>query len=160
MSRLYVIESTPSSTGMKADHRVPVRAGDIEGFARILQALVQNKVSGAGSPLAVGTASFEDQARGATKFDRTVAADLLEHRGSSVVIAGDHLPPAVHALAHAMNQALGNVGQTVFYTEPVDAYPVNQYESLYTLVQDIRAGEVDLLLILGGNPVYDAPPSF
>jgi molybdopterin-containing oxidoreductase family iron-sulfur binding subunit len=76
------------------------------------------------------------------------------------VIAGDHQPPAVHALAHAMNQALGNVGQTVFYTEPVDANPVNQYESLYTLVQDMSAGKVDLLLILGGNPVYDAPPSF
>ena len=73
------------------------------------------------------------------------------------MIAGDHQPPAVHAFAHAINQALGNVGKTVFYTEPVDANPVNRNESLHSLVEDIRAGKVDLLLILGGNPAYDAP---
>ena len=82
---------------------------------------------------------------------------LQSHKGSSVVIAGDHQPPAVHALAHAINQALGNVGKTVFYTEPVDANPVNRGESLHALVEDMRAGKVDLLLILGGNPAYDAP---
>ena len=69
-------------------------------------------------------------------------------RGSSVVIAGDHQPPAVHALAHAINQALGNVGKTVIYTDPVDANPVNQTESLQGLVADMRAGKVDMLLIL------------
>ena len=56
-----------------------------------------------------------------------------------------------------MNAALDNVGKTVFYTEPVDANPVNQTESLRDLVADMRAGKVDLLVILGGNPVYDAP---
>ena len=56
-----------------------------------------------------------------------------------------------------MNQALGNVGQTVFYTDPVDANPVNRGQSLKALVDDIRSGKVDLLLILGGNPAYDAP---
>ena len=80
-----------------------------------------------------------------------------DHKGSSVVIAGDHQPPAVHAVAHAMNAALGNVGKTVVYTDPVDANPVNQTESLRDLVADMRAGKVDLLVIMGGNPVYDAP---
>jgi molybdopterin-containing oxidoreductase family iron-sulfur binding subunit len=56
-----------------------------------------------------------------------------------------------------MNTELGNVGKTVFYTDPVDANPVNRSESLHALTEDIRAGKVDLLLILGGNPVYDAP---
>jgi molybdopterin-containing oxidoreductase family iron-sulfur binding subunit len=74
-----------------------------------------------------------------------------------VVIAGDHQPPSVHALAHAINQALGNVGKTVFYTEPVDANPVNQTESLKGLVADMRGGKVDMLVILDGNPAYDAP---
>ena len=73
------------------------------------------------------------------------------------MIAGDHQPPVVHALAHAMNDTLGNVGKTVFYTDPVDANPVNRSESLHALVDDMRAGKVDLLLILGGNPAYDAP---
>ena len=65
--------------------------------------------------------------------------------------------PAVHALAHAINDALGNVGKTVVYTDQVNANPVNQTESLRDLVADMHAGKVDLLVILGGNPAYDAP---
>ena len=76
------------------------------------------------------------------------------------MIAGDHQPPAVHALAHALNQELGNVGKTVFYTDPVNANPVNQTESLRDLVADMRGGKVDVLIILGGNPAYDAPADF
>jgi len=86
-----------------------------------------------------------------------VFQDLLAHRGSSIVIAGDHQPPVVHALAHAVNQALGNFGKTVFYIDPVDANPINQTESLKNLVAGISAGKVDLLIIIGGNPAYDAP---
>ena len=144
MNRLYVVESTPSSTGMKADHRLPLRAADVENFARTLASAVGVNAG--------GSASGEEQ-----EFVSALAKDLQAHKGSSVVIAGDHQPPAVHALAHAINQALGNVGQTVVYTEPVDANPVNRSQSLHALVEDIRGGKVDLLLILGGNPAYDAP---
>jgi MoCo/4Fe-4S cofactor protein with predicted Tat translocation signal len=144
MSRLYVVESTPSSTGMKADHRLPVKAVDVEKFARSLAS-----AAGVGSG---GDASGEQQ-----NLISAIAKDLQAHKGSSIVIAGDHQPPAVHSLAHAINQALGNVGKTVFYTEPVDANPVNRNESLKSLIDDMRAEKVDLLVILGGNPVYDAP---
>ena len=144
MDRLYVIESTPSSTGAKADHRLPMRASDVEAFARQLS----------GEP-GSGVQSSE--------YSKTIAAishDLQSHRGASVVIPGDHQPPAVHALAHSLNAALGNVGKTVFYTDPVNGNPVNQTESLKELVADMRAGKVDLLVILGGNPAYDAPADF
>ena len=144
MNRLYVVESTPSSTGMKADHRVPLRAGDVETFARALGSAIGVNAGG-------GVSGEE------SKFVSALAKDLQSHRGSSVVIAGDHQPPVVHALAHAINQTLGNVGQTVVYTETVDANPVNRNESLHALVEDMRAGKVDVLLILGGNPAYDAP---
>ena len=83
--------------------------------------------------------------------------DLQKHRGASVVIAGDQQPPGVHALAHAMNQALDNVGKTVVYTDPVEANPVDQMASLRELVKDMEAGAVRILLMLGGNPVYTAP---
>jgi MoCo/4Fe-4S cofactor protein with predicted Tat translocation signal len=145
MNRLYVVESTPSSTGMKADHRLPMRASDIYGFARSLGMLAGVEAEATGS------------AGDGAPLIGAIAKDLLAHKGSSVVVAGDHQPPAVHALAHAMNQALGNIGKTVFYTDPVDANPVNHGESLHSLVEDMRAGKVDVLLILGGNPAYDAP---
>src|SRR5208337_938682 len=139
MNRLYVVESTPSSTGMKADHRVPMRAGEIGNLA---------------SNIHMGLLGMTG---GDPKFVPAIVRDLLAHKGSSVVIAGDHQPPAVHSYAHGINQELGNVGKTVFYTDPVDAHPVNRGESLKALADDIRSGKVDLLLIFGGNPAYDAP---
>jgi molybdopterin-containing oxidoreductase family iron-sulfur binding subunit len=81
----------------------------------------------------------------------------LKTRGSSIVVVGDHQPPAVHALAHAINAKLGNIGNTVFYTDPVDANPVSQTDSLKDLAADMSAGKVDLLVIIGCNPAYDAP---
>ena len=99
----------------------------------------------------------ECEAERRRKWIGAVAKDLLAHRGRSLVIAGDSQPPVVHALAHAMNQALGNAGKTVVYTAPIEAEPVNQLDSLRDLVADMDAGKVDLLLIVSGNPVYTAP---
>ena len=143
MNRMYVVESNPSATGAKADHHLPLRTAEIEQFVNSL------------SSEAISTLSDE-----AHKFVVAVGKDLANHRGSSLVIAGDHQPPAVHALAHALNASLGNVGNTVFYTDPVDANPVNQTESLKEFVADMRGGKVDVLVILGGNPAYDAPADF
>src|SRR5262249_9616216 len=86
--------------------------------------------------------------------------DLIAHRGSSIVIVGESQPPIVHALAHMFNQDLGNVGNTVIYTDPVEANPENGTDSLRQLVSDMNSGQVDVLLMLGGNPVYNAPANF
>jgi MoCo/4Fe-4S cofactor protein with predicted Tat translocation signal len=149
MNRLYVIESTPSATGAKADHRLPARASDIEMLARQMASFPASRemlpVAGVSNGAEYG------------KFLTAAARDLEAHRGSSIVVAGDHQPASLHALAHELNAKLGNVGKTVFYTDPVDANPINQIESLEELVNDIQGGRVDLLIILGGNPVYDAP---
>ena len=145
MNRLYVIESTPTTTGAKADHRLPLRAAHVEWFARSL---------GWELGLRAGVPKVEPEH---AKFAASVAEELKNHRGSSLVVAGDHQPPFVHNLAHSINQALGNVGRTVFYTDPIDANPVNETESIKDLTADTRAGKVDLLIILGGNPAYDAP---
>jgi MoCo/4Fe-4S cofactor protein with predicted Tat translocation signal len=145
MNRLYVIESMPTSTGAKADHRLTSAAGEINYLA---EAIFGRLGSSPNKPAAA------DQDR---QFVDSVVKDLEVHRGSSVVIVGEHQPPALHLLAQALNQQLGNVGKTVFYTDPVDANSINQTESLKELVADINGGKVDLLLILGGNPAYDAP---
>jgi len=134
MNRLYVIESTPTNTGAMADHQRLVPPAQIETFARML-------LFGAQGDKWLGAA----------------AADLQQHAGKCLVVAGDGQPPSVHALAHALNQKLGNVGVTVLYTDTVAARPVNQVQSLRELVADMRAGKVEVLLILGGNPVYNAP---
>ena len=142
MNRLYVIESTPSLTGVKADHRWPVRGADVLDVAR----MIGERRQGRHGPV-----------HSASDFAVVAYQELVAHRGAGIVIAGDHQPPAVHAIAHAMNAEFDNVGKTVFYTDPIDASPVNQTESLKQLVTDMQGGKVDLLIILGGNPVYDAP---
>jgi len=147
MNRLYVVEPTPSVTGSSADHRLPLRASDVGQFARGLAALV-----GLG-----GSATLSPAAQ---KWLDAVASDLTKHRGTALVVAGEFQPAEVHALAHAINAALGNVGSTLYYTEPVEANPVNQAESFTELCADMDAGRVDTLLIFGSNPVYDAPHDF
>ncbi len=147
MNRLYVVEPTPSVTGATADHRLPLRASEVELFARALAAKL-----GLG-----GSAALPAEAE---KLLDAVAKDLQKHKGASLVVAGEQQPAEVHALAHAINAALGNVGTTLYYTEPVEAKPVSHLESLRELCNDIDAGKVDTLLILGVNPVYTAPHDF
>jgi MoCo/4Fe-4S cofactor protein with predicted Tat translocation signal len=148
MNRLYAVESMPTSTGARADHRLPMRPSQIMRVAR--------DILGAINP--IGAAAAEPGTNPAAhKWATAVAKDLQANRGKSLVIAGDSQPPTVHALAHVMNQALGNVGKTVVYTQTAEAEPVSQLESIRDLVADMNAGKVDLLVIIGGNPVYSAP---
>ena len=63
----------------------------------------------------------------------------------------------MHALAHAINQSLGNVGKTVIYTDPVNANPVNQAIRSSSWLRTCAAAKSSMLFILGGNPIYDAP---
>jgi MoCo/4Fe-4S cofactor protein with predicted Tat translocation signal len=145
MNRLYVVESTPSNTGAMADHRLPLLSRDIEAFARS----VSNEL---GDDTGAGIAPNLPK-----EWISAVARDLKTHRGRSLVLAGDQQPPVVHALAHAMNAALGNLGATVVCTEPLEARPSDQMASLRELTEDMKAGRVQALLILSGNPVYTAP---
>ncbi len=146
MNRLYVVEPMPSPTGSKADHRLALRAGDIEVFTGALA-----------TAIGTGQGPTHGENEDIYKWIGPIARDLLVNKGASLVIAGEHQPPVVHALAHFMNSTLGNVGKTVFYTDPIEANPVDQMASLQDLVKDLDAGAVDLLLILGGNPAFNAP---
>src|ERR1700678_1997405 len=145
MNRLYAVESEPSTTGFKAEHRLALKAGEVASFAAALAAAVGAGGSGAQPP------------SGAGKFLSAVAADLKANGGKCVVIPGEQQPPAVHLAAIAINQALGNVGKTVVYTETVNPMPSIQGQDLVSLVSDMQAGKVDWLVILNANPVYTAP---
>lgn len=144
MSRLYVIEPTPSVTGGMADHRLPLASVEIAAFAQRLA-----------SHLGVGGTANEPAVH--PRWIDAVAKDLDANRGASAVVAGGTQPEAVHALARAMNGALGNIGRTVEYTKPLLATPNRGNGSLAALADDMRAGKVDTLLMLGVNPAYDAP---
>jgi MoCo/4Fe-4S cofactor protein with predicted Tat translocation signal len=150
MNRLYAIESTPSLTGAKADHRLALRASDIEGFAQQLAAAVG---AGGGSTSTAERKPPADEA----KWVAAIAKDLQANKGRSVVVAGDFQSEAVRAAARAINDALGNSGTTVTYGASIEAAPAAGVTSIVELVQAIDAGQVELLLMMGGNPVFTAP---
>jgi MoCo/4Fe-4S cofactor protein with predicted Tat translocation signal len=151
MNRLYAVETMPTSTGAKADHRLAATPREVALVARAIASAVGTLPSDAATSL------LSPLPGDAAKWAAAVARDLQAHRGASLVVAGESQPPAVHALAHALNAALGNVGRTVTYTRPVEAEPVDQVQSLRDLTRDMNAGAVNVLVIVGGNPVYTAP---
>jgi molybdopterin-containing oxidoreductase family iron-sulfur binding subunit len=141
MNRLYVAESTPTITGAMADHKLRIKPSAI---AEALKALI-------------GHAGANGAAGEIAAWAKAAAADLQANHGAGLVVVGENQPPIVHAAAHQLNVSLGNVGKTVSFIEPVEAGAVNHGESLRQLVSDMNAGAVETLLMLGGNPVYDAP---
>ena len=145
--RLYAAEAMPTTTGAKADHRLPMKPSQIETLARALAADLG----------VAGVTPGPALAPEAQAWLTAVRNDLRAHRGASIVVAGEGQPPVVHALAHAVNAALGNAGQTVLYTDPIDAHPIDQLQSIRALAAAMAAGQVDTLLMIGGNPVYSAP---
>ncbi|ODS52145.1 MAG: molybdopterin oxidoreductase [Acidobacteria bacterium SCN 69-37] len=147
LNRLYAIESTLTMTGTAADHRRAVRPRDVHGIANALAAAL-------GVPEAPAAGGLD---AGLSSFVAAVAADLKAHAGRSVVVAGEMQPAAVHAAARAINDLLGNTGETVTYTTPVVGTPVDGTASLAELVRDMEAGTVEVLVVIGTNPLFTAP---
>jgi molybdopterin-containing oxidoreductase family iron-sulfur binding subunit len=141
MNRLYVVETMPTVTGFKAEHRLALKPSEIAAFA---QALI--------SGVAPQGASAEQQ-----KFFAALQADLERTTGRCVVIPGEQASPAVHAAAYLLNASLEAVGKTVVYTDTVNPLPSEQISDLKALVADMNAGKVKWLVTLGVNPVYSAP---
>jgi molybdopterin-containing oxidoreductase family iron-sulfur binding subunit len=146
MNRLYSLASTPGMVAARSDHHLALLPSDVERYARLIATRLGIDAGG-GQP----SNSFD------AKWIDALIKDLQSHRGASAIIAGDSQPPVVHALAHAMNERLGNVGKAVIYTDPVEQSPSNQTGGLKELVADMKAGKVDLLIMSDVNPVYDAP---
>ncbi len=141
MNRLYVVESMPTVTGFKAEHRLALKPSELEGFANAL-------ANGGGG-------SFSNPE--AADFLTHLSSDLKAAGGKVVVIPGEQASAGVHAAAYKLNQSLGAVGKTVVYTETVNPLPSEQLADLKSLVDDINAGKVQWLVMLGVNPIYTAP---
>ncbi len=146
LSRLYVVETALTLAGASADHRLATTPAILSAIACAVAA--ELGVPGVTRP------ALDPKLQ---KFAAVVAADLKKREGRSLVVAGEFADAAVHALAHAMNAALKNVGNAVTYSEPVEPSPVDQLASLRDLAQDLRDGKVDTLIIAGANPIFTAP---
>ena len=155
MNRLYAVEPALTNTGSNADHRLRLSGQDVARYAKALAAeLGANGVD-------IGQLSA---AVSGTKTDgipapwlKVVAKELVTNRGQSLIVVGQRQPPAVHALAASLNRALGNVDRTVAYAVPVDTLEGDGYAAITALSKQMASGVIDTLIMLGGNPAYDAP---
>jgi Fe-S-cluster-containing dehydrogenase component len=145
MNRFYAAEPTPTITGSNADHRIAIAARDILPLAQTMA-----------SKLGIGSSP-------ATKINNedwidAVVDDLKANRGASIVIAGETQPPKVHALVSQINASLGNNGLTISPIPPF-VLPVNRI-AFRELLDEMHRAAVELLIVLGGDPRYDAPVDF
>ena len=148
MNRLYAVEGVYSLTGAMADHRLRLESRQIAPFLAALAGRLGAAGGGAAGPADVLDVD--------PRWLEALAKDLQANRGKSVIVAGERQPAAVHAAVYALNAHLGNTGKTVSYYETKDA-ALPSMSSLASLVTAMNAGAVKTLVILGGNPVFDAP---
>src|SRR5687767_8439490 len=150
MNRLYVVEGVYSLTGAMADHRVRLESRQIAPFLAALAARLAPTEAGAAGLAGAGVPGVDP------RWIDALAKDLLANRGKGLIVAGERQPAAVHAAVCALNTALGNTGTTVSYYETRDA-ALPSVSSLTSLVSAMTSGAVQTLVVLGGNPVFDAP---
>ncbi len=143
LNRLYVAEAGFSITGGSADHRLRVRSTEIAGVATALLAAIAPE-------RALGGGHFADH-----PWIKAAAGDLKRRPDSALVVAGARQPPLVHAVAAAINAQLAS--QAVSYSAPVLAQTASGVESLQALAGEIKAGQVDTLVVTAYNPAYTAP---
>jgi molybdopterin-containing oxidoreductase family iron-sulfur binding subunit len=156
MNRLYVVEPSFTSTGMTADHRLRLPAQDVLRYALVLAKELGDKHAVDLGPIK-DAAAKADATGIPPKWIQVVAKELASNRARSVLVAGTRQPPEVHALVHALNAALGNAGHTVSYYPVADVLEPDHVASIKDLAADLDKNLVGALVILGGNPVYDAP---
>ncbi len=149
MNRMYAVETMPTVTGFKADHRLALKPSEIDAFAAALAA-------GAG-PAANASPAGSGLSPEAQQFLSVLLADIRRSGGRFAVLAGPNSSPACHTAALAVNAAQGAVGKTVVYTQTVAPLPSEQAADLKALVADMNAGKVQWLVMLSVNPLYNAP---
>ncbi|MBL9202040.1 MAG: TAT-variant-translocated molybdopterin oxidoreductase [Opitutaceae bacterium] len=147
MNRLYAVESGLTLTGSMADHRLRLATSHMLSFAARLAAATMQGVLEELSKHTVG-------ADIASPWINECANDLLAHKGQALVVAGAHLPAEVHAVVHGINAAIGAIGQTVEFV-PAETTP--GVSTISALATAIKGGAVKTLVVLGGNPAYNAP---
>jgi molybdopterin-containing oxidoreductase family iron-sulfur binding subunit len=127
-----------------ADHRLRLASSHVLA----LTAALANKI--------LDTTMFAPLAQGldvSAQWIEECARDFLASPGKSLVVAGAHQPAAVHVLVNAINARLGNLGQTVDFVEA----PAAGAATIGALATAIKAGAVKTLVVVNGNPAYNAP---
>jgi molybdopterin-containing oxidoreductase family iron-sulfur binding subunit len=156
MNRLYTIESDLTITGASSDNRLALKPSEIEAFAHALAAKLN--IEGAEAPkLSEEASKYVDAIAKDLKTKKDHGKESAREAGSTLILVGDSMPPAIHALGHAINAALGNVGKTVVYTEPLLPERSLATKDIRDFATALNDGSIKTLVIIGSNPAYTSP---
>jgi molybdopterin-containing oxidoreductase family iron-sulfur binding subunit len=148
MSRLYAVESILTNTGSMADHRLRLGSSEMGAFIAAVTLAVL-KANNKYTAFVAELESIASQLSLESKWVEECAADLASHSGHSLVVAGAHLPKSVHAIVHVLNAAL---------KAPINYLPATPaVAGIEAAIARLNSGDVANLVILGGNPIYNAP---
>lgn len=153
MNRLYSVEGLMTLTGANADHRLRVPTGSVIRIAAQIASQILIQAGDSSSPLLAAFQSFGWVDGVNPQWVNECAKDLLESGENGLVMAGYRQPMEVHLIAFVINAALGSIGKGVRFREPVQP----QYPGIESITQALNSGQVNTLVIVGGNPVYNAP---
>ncbi len=157
MNRLYVAESDYSITGGMADHRLAVHPTLVPKLVARLAAMLAERGVKLPDEVRQLAASIPDDLSHQTAVLEAMAEDLQANPGRGAIAVGPRQPAEVHALVALLNDALGNTNKTVWYLPEPDADRLSHDAAIAKLSSAMADGQVDTLVILGGNPVFDAP---
>jgi len=165
MGKLYAFEPTPSMTGMSADVRQPVRSSELLSLAQAILSELLNQGLGSGIRVSglPSASNVESQLGLDSGLIAEVADNLAQHQGKSLVFTGGHTSDAehklsLHAVVNTINEVLGNEGETIT-DDQASNQSLGSDEALSSLIEDMKAGRVDVLLLKDANPVYHSAQS-
>ncbi|MBI2608917.1 MAG: 4Fe-4S dicluster domain-containing protein [Deltaproteobacteria bacterium] len=153
MSRLYAVESRFSLTGANADHRLALKPSELLIFALNLAQLLTHDFDGKKIP------SFKHRSSFSEEFIKTVAEDLASNKKKSLVVVGDQESEELHIVGNFLNFILGNYGETISRKIQSPSF-FNGIKSMTPLIEELEKEKVDVLITLGGNPVYHLGEKF
>jgi molybdopterin-containing oxidoreductase family iron-sulfur binding subunit len=154
MNRLYVVEPELTVTGSNADHRIAVPRSQVPAMAAALAVALGEGGLGLPPDLLAALAPLAQPAAANARFLEALARDLLAHRATAVIAVGPTQPAPVQALGHLLGRTLG--GRSLARVSPVLEAGQPSHD-LAALTAAMNRGEVDTLLVLGGNPAYASP---
>ncbi|MEX0719373.1 MAG: TAT-variant-translocated molybdopterin oxidoreductase [Balneolaceae bacterium] len=151
MSRIYAVEDSYSPTGSFADHRLKLKASEIESFTYALASALSGRINGLNAFSGINN-QFTDH-----HWISVLADELISNSGRSAISAGAEHKAEVHAAVGAINLALGNVGNTVSYLEVPHFNEQNNRQAFADVVEQMKTGNIDTVVLVGTNPVFTAP---
>ncbi|MBC8172654.1 MAG: TAT-variant-translocated molybdopterin oxidoreductase [Chitinophagales bacterium] len=144
MSRHYQVESRLSVTGSNADYRIALTPSEVTiAVLNLYDAITGGNSSGG---LKAGDESKQAKIKEAADW-------LKKHEGESLVISGSN-DVNVQLVVNAINDALGNYGNTISFDNASMLRQGNDAD-LKTFVNEVKAKQVDIVMIHDCNPVYD-----